>query len=116
MSYNLFLDDVRDPNKFLNDLRTWVVVRNYDQFVDTITNKGLPDFVSFDHDLEISHYGINLGDIKQLERTGYDCAKWLIEYCMKTSQPLPNFQIHSMNPVGTINISQLLLAKKERNL
>lgn len=58
MSYNLFLDDIRYPlgayeyTRFpaLKEL-TFHIVRNYDEFVDIITKTGLPDFISFDHDL-----------------------------------------------------------------
>jgi hypothetical protein len=42
------------------------------------------------------------------EKTGYDCAKWLVNYCLDNNQKLPNFIIHSMNPVGTKNISDYL--------
>jgi len=57
----LFLDDIRSPkdaiglvpshmNQFYwsND---WDVVRSHDEFVDFIEKNGVPDFVSFDHDL-----------------------------------------------------------------
>ena len=103
--YNLFLDDVRDPNKFLQDVRTWETVRNYNQFVEIIQKRGIPKFVSFDHDL--SYHDINKTD-NFTEKTGMDCAKWLVEFCMKTNQQLPEFKVHSMNPVGRVNIQSLL--------
>lgn len=113
MSYNLFLDDVRDANKFLKDIRTWVTVRNYDQFTKIITEHGLPKFISFDHDLEPD---IIIGDpVKNLKtckiqrsKTGYDCAKWLVEYCIKKQLPLPAFQVHSLNTEGKKNIQSIL--------
>lgn len=114
MSYNLFLDDEREPNKFLNDIRAWVVVRNYSQFVEVITRNGLPNFISFDHDLADEHYVQSVDYSRFKEKTGYDCARWLIEYCMRTAQPLPDWQVHSMNPVGRININQTLSAHRER--
>ena len=46
MSYNLFLDDERNPNRFLKDLKTWEVVRTYDDFCKTIMERGLPGFIS----------------------------------------------------------------------
>jgi len=116
MSYYLFLDDVRDPNKFLKSIRTWVIARDYKEFVNIITRDGLPEFISFDHDLAFEHYPLN--DPQQngttipyndyTEKTGYHCAKWLIEYCMDIKKPLPKFQVHSMNSVGSANIKQLL--------
>ncbi len=113
MSYNLFLDDSRDANRFLHDLRTWVTVRSYREFVETITEFGLPDFVSFDHDLADEDCG-KTNNFK--ERTGYDCAIWLMQYCMRTSQPLPEWQVHSMNPVGKANITTVLKMAEKAEL
>ena len=114
MKYNLFLDDTRNPNGFLDDLRTWMVVRNYNQFVDIITKQGLPEFISFDHDLADEHYDTLVDCDKFKEKTGYDCAKWLIEYCMKMDEPLPKWQVHSMNPVGRININTILSLYRDK--
>jgi hypothetical protein len=115
MKYNLFLDDTREPNKFLKDTRTWLVVRNYNQFVETIAKQGLPDFISFDHDLADEHYNEEHPDYDKFkEKTGYDCAKWLVEYCMKTSQSLPEWQVHSMNPIGRMNINMILSMYKDK--
>lgn len=118
-SYILFLDDVRNPNSFLNDIRTWIVVRNYAEFVNTISERGLPKFVSFDHDLAFEHYPLSEGrealtmpvEIpydKYKYKTGYDCARWIIEYCEKRKVNLPDYQVHSMNPVGKQNILRTL--------
>jgi hypothetical protein len=112
-NYNLFLDDVRIPTQV-----TWVdlpinqhytIVRNYNEFVDLITLRGLPKFVSYDHDLADSHYGDGLrGDNinynKYVEKTGYDAAKWLVNECMKKGVKHPPYVVHSMNPVGKQNI------------
>ena len=89
-SYNIFLDDVRDPSDVTwvkLPKVSWIIVRSYKAFVDIITKKGiLPDFVAYDHDLSASHYGDGLhGDeidyAKYDEKTGYDCAKWLVYEC-----------------------------------
>ena len=110
--YYLFLDDVRHPNQV-----TWVdlpqkpysLVRNYQEFVDLITIRGIPEFVAYDHDLSDSHYGDGLHgeDInynKYKEKTGYDAAKWLVNECMKKGVKHPPYMVHSMNPVGKQNI------------
>ena len=88
--YNLFLDDVREPDKvtWVNlPPVEWTIVRNYNQFVSTIERFGLPNFISFDHDLAEEHYhpamySENVSDYNKLytnchfkEKTGYDCAK-----------------------------------------
>ena len=62
----LFLDDIRMPkdaiglvpsnlNQFYwqND---WVVVRDFHQFCNYMQKFGVPDFISFDHDLADDHY------------------------------------------------------------
>ena len=57
MSYNLFLDDFREPEDAFNHTNNqlyligWVIVRNYDEFVKTIEERGIPEILSFDHDL-----------------------------------------------------------------
>jgi hypothetical protein len=87
MPRRLFLDDVRDPPD-----ASWVVVRSYEAFVAYIESHGVPDEISFDHDL---------GDGVP---SGMDCAKWLVE----TERPLDRFAVHSANPPGRANILALL--------
>lgn len=113
MTYKLFLDDYRDPPK-----GDWVIVRSYEQFCAVIEKQGLPEVISFDHDLSDEHYFSSLGFgieyDKYLEKTGYDCAKWLIQYCFSRALKLPSWRVHSMNPVGADNILNLL-ADYEKN-
>ena len=116
----LWLDDVRDPfqNDWLNfspigklvDVH-WVTT--YQEFIDWIMNNGLPDAVCFDHDLSDlqafkSSYPEMVEDIECNEKTGYDCAKWLVDYCIDNNKPLPEYAIQSANPVGKENINSLL--------
>lgn len=99
MSYKLFLDDERG----IDD--TWVLVRGYDDFVKVITERGLPDWIAFDHDL-----GNYWDDAEQMDRfnpdakTGYDCAKWLVENNLVPKQ----FSVHSWNISGGYRIGMLL--------
>lgn len=127
MKTYLFLDDFRNPMDCINYMRLrvddsamysrekWIVVRNYEEFVNYITNKGLPYLISFDHDLADEHYDPsmysgNYDDVAKnfKEKTGMDCAKWLVDYCLDNEKQLPKFVVHSMNPAGTKNISSLL--------
>lgn len=86
---NLYLDDLRStPENFER-------VYDYDEFVNFINKNGVPEFVSFDHDL---------GEGK----TGFDCAKFLVEFCLDNGVSDINFQVHSQNPVGKENIEKLL--------
>ena len=115
--YNLFLDDIREP-RCLGDTRTWEVVRSYNVFVDKITKDGLPRFISFDHDLSDVHYPQSTEDYSKpinysseryhREKTGYHCAVWLVNYCNNRKLPFPEYQVHSMNPVGKQNIIQVI--------
>ncbi len=131
MSYCLFLDDVRQPHQVTwvryPIVRGWAIVRSYAEFVSMVKEKGVPVFVSFDHDLADEHYRPSMynpdrhysnyytdGTFK--EKTGYDCAKWLIEHCFEKNERLPSWVCHSLNPIGRENIDKLFQsAKKHEN-
>lgn len=109
----LYLDDVRVPRP--NYWFRWVVVRSYPEFCNYIRQQGVPRFVSFDHDL--GEEALQLGarsnwqefDYSECsEMTGYDCAKFLVEYCLDNDIPMPHFTVHSANPAGAENILSLL--------
>lgn len=117
----LFLDDIRYPIEAYHYTKQdiflrndWHIVRSYKQFVSWILEKGLPEMISFDHDLADEDY-LKKDSLDLAEKTGYDCAKWLIEYCMDNELDLPKFYSHSMNPVGKENILNLLENFKKRN-
>jgi hypothetical protein len=115
----LWLDDLRNP--FLDiegrvpkekGVIHWVL--NYRQFVDWIIKYGLPDIISFDHDLAEEHYTPeyfwdDYDESKKYqewrgntykEHTGEVCAKWLVDYCDGNNLDLPKCYVHSANPVG----------------
>lgn len=113
--YKLFLDDERFPRQVTwVRLPTtidnhWTIVRSYDEFVKTIQEKGMPEFISFDHDLAFEHYTEGFAGTapkynSYKEKTGYDAAKWLREYCDFNDVPVPPYTVHSMNLVGRANI------------
>jgi len=115
----LYLDDVRTPTETLPGYNEWNIVRNYDEFVNWITNNGIPDLISFDHDLskehtddyfsQISLYGFQYPTYeKYQEKTGLDCAKWLVEHIQANDLVLKSCCIHSHNPVGSQNIHSYL--------
>ena len=123
----MFLDDIRLPGHVtwleLPD-KPYMVVRNYDEFVQVIINHGVPEFISFDHDLADEHYQTMLKDMQVNsemhltfilkesitdidygpEKTGYECAKWLVEHCADNGYKFPLYTVHSMNPVGSERI------------
>jgi hypothetical protein len=105
----IFLDDVRTPID-----KDWVVVRNYDEFVNKVNEIGLEniDLISLDHDLGDSamrewhknvyhNYTLDYNNIT--EKTGYDCAKWLVEQWMN-GKPVVDVYTHSANAIGAANI------------
>jgi hypothetical protein len=116
MAYRLYLDDFRDPRDSFFYKGTpiynedWITVRNYQEFIKIVEELGIPEAVSFDHDLADVHYektSFDYNDENQ-EKTGYHCAKWLIYYCMDNNKELPAIiLVHSMNPAGTQNIWSL---------
>ena len=123
MKYNLFLDDIRVPSDV-----TWIelpkvewkIVRNYDEFVNIICSFGMPELISFDHDLSFEHYPQTKEDYsedidysKYSEKTGYDCAKWLISYCMDRGNSVPKYFVHSFNPIGKQNIINYIESYKK---
>ncbi len=131
MTYNLFLDDERQPRDVSwisgpnYQTGIWHTVANYDQFVYSIENYGTPNFVSFDHDLADEHYQAMLKELEQPsytyddgdmvktisygpEKTGFDCAKWLVDYCHDNDVPFPKYVVHSMNPVGKERIENYI--------
>lgn len=111
----LFLDDIRVPTDCITYMHSrigdsnkiyledWDIAKDYSEFVEYIEKNGVPDIISFDHDLSDEYYESN--DVKNYkEKTGYDCAKWLCEYCLENKIPLPEYIVHSMNPIGSENI------------
>lgn len=109
--YKLFLDDVRVPNQvtWVNlPVGPWIIVRSYNEFVDYISKNGLPSFITFDHDLSVEDQNKHPITGKFVEKTGMDCAKWLVEYCINNNLKFPDYEVHSMNSIGKINIKSYI--------
>jgi hypothetical protein len=121
----LWLDDLRDPGdplwiekSPLAEPYEYIWVKNYIEFTTWIRDNGLPTAISFDHDLGDEHYAPEefwddkyndwLAAQNPVEKTGHDCAKWLVEFCMDNGLSLPTWAIHSANPVGALNIKMYL--------
>ncbi len=102
MKYNLFLDDIRIVKKVYPKMEEsdFIIVRNYEAFVQVIKRNGLPSFISFDNDLGLNSKGA-------VAKDGYDCAKWLV-YQSKLDLKKFKFMVHSANPVAKIQIESLL--------
>jgi hypothetical protein len=109
LPYHLFLDDERIPaqatwanyesHPIFKDAN-WIVARTFQQFKDTITQYGMPVGISFDHDIQDFHDGV--------EYTGSTCARWLSNYCLDNQLPLPAYILHSQNGEGVKNMLSIL--------
>lgn len=110
----LYLDDVRSPIE-----GDWIIARNYDEFVEIINKEGLENFkvISLDHDLGDSamrefYNNVYVNDVLDYnnieEKTGLDCAKFLIELSMNSNKKMPQIYVHSANPIGSVNIIELI--------
>lgn len=106
----LYLDDVRIPTE-----GNWEVVRNYDEFIFHIKMHGLENYevISLDHDLgegAMVEYYTNVKPNYELnyeripEKTGMDCARFLVTEAMGKNIQLPTIYVHSANPIGSANI------------
>jgi len=128
----LWLDDVRDPVKgpwesYIALTLGWGTcdgkqakdhdiewVKSYDEFINSIQQQ-LPQIIFFDHDLADEHmvyymtsYEENINYQEFKEKTGLDCAKWLVDYCQDNNIKLPTYYVHSHNPIGRKNIQSYL--------
>lgn len=98
----MFLDDIRNPSDiYINNIypdtfgdnSNWIIIRSYKDACKEILMNGIPEFISFDHDLGVG-------------KTGYDLVKWMID-----NGNFPKdfkFNVHSANPVGAANIYMML--------
>ena len=135
----LFLDDLRRPEdayapgvrrKDLGTVETtslldltntksddWVIVRTYEEFGLMLNSEGIPEIVSFDHDLSVEHIKyyfketvlsgiIEYANLKH--KTGWHCAKLLVQKCKELGCPLPQWFVHSANSYGSYNIKEVL--------
>ena len=108
----LWLDDFRNPYQgswlysFAPEyLEQWPVVwvKSYEEFITWINENGLPRMVGFDHDLGIDEDGTIL-------KSGYDAAKWLVNYCLDNNLGMCHWVVQSDNPAGRDNINGLLMS------
>jgi len=95
----MYLDDIRTPIEEFD-----FIARNCDEAIAIIKKYGVPNYISFDHDLGIDSQG-------NLLKNGYDLAKWLVKSDLNNNYKIPfnfSFKVHSQNPIGKENIISLL--------
>lgn len=121
----LLIDDSRNPLEicwvdFDYTTDTWIIVRNYDDFVKALQEERF-DIISFDHDLDESSTfecvrcntnkeKFNYSKVKK--KTGLDCAKFAKEYFESQGKEFPKYLVHSLNEQGRQNIIDFLGEEK----
>jgi hypothetical protein len=127
--YNLFLDDcrnVKDVKWIELPLVEWTIAKNYDDFTRIISSLGIPQRVSFDNDLADEHYqeyhraihakSVPFGKFNydgMKEKTGYECAKWLVHYCQERGIVFPEYYVHTQNTIAKEDIISLIESYKK---
>lgn len=126
----LFLDDIRMPEdawiyservKMLEKSKTqsctWTIVRNYEDFCEFIDKFGIPEMVSFDHDLHMEHmryyYDVTsptgILDYSKLKvKTGKHCAEYFLDKWTEAGKPSTQVFVHSANRWGQVEIKKVL--------
>lgn len=126
--YNIFLDDLRFPKDaflqkelaYLTDYskipeNDWVIVRNYEDFVKTIEERGIPSACSFDCDLALEHMKYYVNFLKNpgyyewenfQNKCGIHCAKYLKSKLPPSSDI--KVYVHSANLEGSAIIREIL--------
>jgi hypothetical protein len=113
ITYNLFLDDDRDPHHcsfFGGDDRyselDWIVVRSHCEFMETILERfkqgQVPSLVSFDYSLNTN------------ENTGLDSVVFLNKWCKENSFDPPECLVHSNHLWGKKEIWREINAAKKQ--
>ena len=95
----LYLDDIRTPKD-----DDFIIVRSFQEAVKFVQQNGIPNYISFDHDLGCDEFN-------NIYPSGYDFAKWLIEMDLDNLYKFPEdfkFNVHSANPIGKANIEGIL--------
>ena len=89
------MDDKRTPIS-----GDWNIVRSYHDFIFMIEQ-------SFDK-IKMISFDYRLDNETSFEKTGLDCAKYLIEYCAKNDKHIPKTIVHDTEISGVEKIVQLI--------
>lgn len=98
-NWKLFLDDLRNPPD-----NSYIIARNSDEAIKLIEKNGFPIFISFDHDLGGDDSAMNF-------------LKQMYNMWDENKDVIPDYIVHSANPVGKLNIISFIESwKKSINL
>jgi len=100
MTWHLFLDDERAPTFDLGEV---LVARDCDEAIALVNDLGVPELISFDHDLGSDENG-------RVKPTAMTFLWWLIDQDLDDQLDLSQVKrviVHSRNPEGAKNIASL---------
>lgn len=98
-TWRLFLDDERFPT---SDLGNPVIARDCAEAIELVNEFGIPELISFDHDLGFEH-----GNVKP---SAMSFLHWLIDQHLDGKLDCSRIKrviVHSANPPGAANIASL---------
>lgn len=98
MTWNLFLDDERFPFWVYDrpsEIGGFHILRSTEAAKGAVQAMGMPHLISFDHDLG--------GDDKAMH-----FLNWLANEYWDGKSPIPDYRIHSANPIGQKNIESFM--------
>jgi hypothetical protein len=103
MSWKLWLDDQHDEPEmvFRHPPKDFIAARSSAEAIQLTQEKGLPNFISFDHDLGGPDDAMKY--ISWISHALYDST-------------VPDYQVHSANPVGRDNIVSKMESWKKSQL
>lgn len=106
MTYNLFIDDIRDPHyrecrqSGVNPRLEWVIARTSEEAKKIVLERGMPDRMALDHDL---------GCVDTVPKF----LHWLAYEYFEDGMKIPEYTIHSANPVGANNMRSFMESWKK---
>lgn len=113
MSFNMFIDDMRLPHddecveSGINLNVDWVIIRDTRDAISTVKATGrMPDRLALDHDLgELPDGTVDTVPV---------FLKWLAnEFYFEVGGKIPEYTIHSANPVGAANMRSFMESWKK---
>ena len=108
MSYNLFIDDIRNPDwhecawSGVDASLEWVIARSSKEACDIVKQRGMPARMALDHDLG------ERWDPKDRIDTVPRFLNWLAYDYFEAGMTIPEYTIHSANPVGAENMRSFM--------
>lgn len=118
MTYNLFIDDIRDPHyrecrqSGVNPRLEWVIARTSEEAKKIVLERGMPERMALDHDLgyvEVEQAGELTFKVDEVPTF----LKWLVNEFWNGSDKVPEYTIHSANPVGAQNMRAFMESWKK---